>query len=100
MSQGPVSAVVDPLELELLDVLDVLDPLVEPDPLEELELPAFCSTMVPAVVGLAGCGVSVSVLPETQYGYLPSEVVIALLADVSVPLLDALMDTMPMPPVC
>jgi hypothetical protein len=77
MSQGPLPAVVVPLELERLELDAMLEPLelellVDPElpetPLElELELivPLRWSTIVPVVP----CGVSVSVVPELETQY-------------------------------
>jgi hypothetical protein len=119
MSHGP--SAVEPLELELaLDAELVLEPeptfepelvleaeltfepelAFEPEPvLEPVLLPCW-DTTVPVVVGLAVCGVHVSVFPETQYeNFVPSEVVITPPEVVYVPLVDGLADTHPSPPV-
>jgi hypothetical protein len=79
----------------------VLEAVVLPE-VEELalELPAPCSTTVPIVVGLAGCGVTVRVLPDTQYEYfVPPALVSAPLAAVYMSLVVASIDTTPSPPV-
>jgi hypothetical protein len=65
----------------------------------------FWSTIVPVVVGLVGCGVMVSVLPETQYEYgvlyRPLCEVVSVLPEVVYSaIVVAIMFTTPIPPVC
>ena len=65
------------LEPELLEVEPLLEPellfapelLLEVEPLLEPWLALVWSTIVPVTVGLALCGVRVTVFPETQYEY-------------------------------
>jgi hypothetical protein len=117
MSQGPVPG---PLELELelvlacelelvVDPEPVLDPelavdpeaALEPELVPEVELVPFCRTMVPVTVGLVLSGVTVSVVPETQYAYAALSEVVNVLPDVvRVPLAVGLADTSPIPPDC
>src|SRR3569832_1567010 len=95
MSQGPSMRVPDPDPPEPVPDLppvgappepELLPPLPPPPPLPvapplPVEEP-FCSTMVPVIVGLLLCGVSVSLPPATQYAYcvLSCVMVMALLA--------------------
>src|SRR6478735_1933344 len=70
-------------------------PVAPPEP----GLPLLWSTIVPVMVGLGTCGVTVSVSPETQYAYVvspESPVIVTMLPErVWLPIIDGAAETTP-----